>query len=82
MTTYTVFRIIHASQALDVEVDDEGMSREEIFQAIDDAVDDHPDSGVSLCHQCAYEIDLGDVGDEVEILRDGQTFWSEGQSRQ
>jgi hypothetical protein len=77
VTAYTVTRIVDATQTLTVDIDDKGKTPDQIMGLLDDAVDAHPDAMPGLCFQCADEVDLGDPGKTVSIMRGSAEFWDD-----
>lgn len=67
MPKYTVIGIIGASCSDVVEAD-----------SPDDAIN-KAELGVSLCHQCAHEVELGDPYEYVVLNEDGETVHDDSQ---
>jgi hypothetical protein len=77
MAEYTVTTIVDATQTVTVQFDDKGMTPEQIKERAEELAGEHPDAGVTLCFQCADELEVGDPQNTVAILRDGQQFWDD-----
>lgn len=66
MAKYTVYWETVASTAFEAEFDDAGMTPDEIEEKAIDITS--AQAYVSLCHQCAHEVDLGDLEPAEEPL--------------
>lgn len=64
---------VNAGAARDVEVAVDGLTIEQVAQALYDQAE-----GITLCHQCAREMSDPELGDLVEITVDGQTYLPDG----
>lgn len=61
MAKFTVIYEVYASTYVEVDCP-KGATREQIIEAADREV------SASVCHQCASEVEIGDIGDVTAIL--------------
>ena len=69
---YRVYFIVHAATSVQFSAPP-GLNSDQVMKLIDKKnLWPCPD----VCHQCSDEIEVGDLGDEVEILCDHKVIWS------